>query len=204
MSTIRRMTVADVPAVVRVHIEAFPNFFLTFLGPGFLRELYRGIVRDPSGIAFVAERDGVCGGFVAGTFEPAGFYRRLLKRRLIPFAWHAWWAFLRKPSVAPRLLRAFTRPAEAPSSATRRAELMSLAVLPGNRGGGTGARLVEAFVESARDHGAATVFLTTDAMHNDAVNDFYVRLGFVRSRGFATPEGREMNEYEKSSMEKTR
>lgn len=205
MITIRRMTIADIPAVVRVHIEAFPNFFLTFLGPGFLRELYRGIVRDPAGIAFVAEGgDGVCGGFVAGTFEPAGFYRRLLKRRLIPFAWHAGWAFLRKPDVAPRLLRAFTRPAKASSSASHRAELMSLAVLPGNRGGGTGARLVDAFVESARDHGAATVFLTTDAMHNDAVNDFYVRLGFTLSRGFTTPEGRVMNEYEKSSMEKTR
>lgn len=202
--SIRAMTIADVPAVVHVHMEAFPNFFLTFLGRGFLRELYRGIVRDPSGIAFVAERDGAISGFVAGTYEPAGLYRRLLKRRLIPFAWHAGWAFLRKPTAAPRLLRALTKSKSAASSEGRRAELMSLAVLPGNRGGGTGARLVETFVDSARNHGAATVFLTTDAMHNDAVNDFYVRLGFVRSRGFTTPEGRAMNEYEKSSMEKTR
>ena len=204
MTVIRRMTVADVPAVVRVHMESFPNFFLTILGRGFLHELYRGIVRDPSGIAFVAERDGVPAGFVAGTFEPAGLYARLLKRRLIPFGWHAAWAFLRRPSAAPRLLRAVTRPKSAASAESGRAELMSLAVLPGSRGGGTGARLVNSFVETARNHGATTVFLTTDAMHNDAVNDFYVRLGFVRSRGFTTPEGRAMNEYEKSSMEKTR
>lgn len=193
---IRPMTAADVREVVRVHIEAFPKFFLTFLGPGFLRELYRGILRDPAGIAVVAERAGICTGFVAGSSEPAGLYGRLLKRRLIPFAFHAALAFLRKPSAAPRLLRALARPASAPATSSGRAELMSLAVLPGNRGGGTGARLVDAFVARARSHGAGTVYLTTDAMHNDAVNDFYVRLGFVRARSFTTPEGRAMNEYE--------
>jgi ribosomal protein S18 acetylase RimI-like enzyme len=193
--TIRSMTVADVREVARVHIEAFPGFFLTFLGPGFLRELYRGIVRDPDGIAFVAVRDGACAGFVAGSASPAGLYKRLMKRRIVAFAFHAGLAFLRKPSVAPRLLRAFTRSSEAPPAESGRAELMSLAVLPGNQGGGLGGRLVEAFVESVRSRGGAAVFLTTDAVGNDAVNAFYERLGFVRSRRFATPEGREMNEY---------
>jgi ribosomal protein S18 acetylase RimI-like enzyme len=196
MITIRPMTVQDVRDVARVHIEAFPGFFLTFLGAGFLRELYRGIVKDPAGIAFVAETDGVCAGFVAGSTEPAGFYKRLIKRRIVPFAWHAGWAFLRKPTAAPRLLRAFTRSAEAPPADTRRAELMSLAVLPGNQGTGLGARLVEAFVATARERHASAVYLTTDAANNNAVNTFYQRLGFTPSRTFTTPESRQMNEYE--------
>jgi ribosomal protein S18 acetylase RimI-like enzyme len=190
------MTVEDVREVARVHVDAFPGFFLTFLGAGFLCELYRGIVRDPAGIAFVAEHDGVCTGFVAGSAEPSGLYKRLIKRRLVAFGFHAGIAFLRRPSIAPRLLRAFTRLSEAPTPASGRAELMSLAVLPGNRGSGIGAGLMEAFVSAVRSRNGAAVFLTTDALDNDAVNAFYTRHGFTVSRRFATPEGRQMNEYE--------
>jgi colanic acid biosynthesis glycosyl transferase WcaI len=169
------MTVEDVREVARVHVDAFPGFFLTFLGAGFLRELYRGIVRDPAGIAFVAERDGVCTGFVAGSAEPAGLYKRLMRRRLVGFAFHAGIAFLRRPSVAPRLLRAFTRSSEAPASASGRAEMIS----------------------AVRSRNGTAVFLTTDAVGNDSVNAFYTRLGFTMSRSFTTPEGRQMNEYER-------
>lgn len=191
------MAVGDVSAVVDVHMKAFPGFFLTFLGPGFLRELYRGIAMDPSGVAFVAEKDAAIVGFVAGTSEPAGFYKRLLKRRVIPFALCSAAAVLRRPSAAPRLLRALSRPREASTGATGGAELMSIAVSPVARAAGFGSRLIDAFVDGAAEHGSTVVFLTTDAIDNDAVNALYVHRGFMLSRTFATPEGRQMNEYRK-------
>lgn len=197
-SVIRAMTTADVNAAVDVHLAAFPGFFLSFLGRGFLRQLYRGIVDDPSGIAFVADRDGECVGFVAGTAVPAKFYSRLLRQRFLPFAWHGGLAVLRRPSAARRLLRAFTKSSDAPAAATGRAELMSLAVSPAHREGGLGARLVERFNAEASARGAKIVFLTTDAANNDGVNRFYVRGGFSLVRTFTTPEGRAMNEYERS------
>jgi len=194
---VRPMTVSDVREVVRVHMSGFPGFFLTFLGPGFLRELYRGIVSDPAGVAFVTEHGGVITGFVAGTTDPSGFYSRLMKRRLLQFGIQAAIATLRRPSAAPRLLRALGRSSAAPDAKTGRAELMSLAVLPSARGGGEGGKLVEGFVTRSRELGSTTVFLTTDAVGNDDVNAFYVRRGFALARTFTTREGRNMNEYEK-------
>ena len=194
---VRSMTAADVREVVRVHMSAFPGFFLTFLGPGFLRELYRGIVADPAGVAFVTEHGGAINGFVAGTTDPSGFYSRLLKRRFLQFGIQAAIATLRRPSAAPRLLRALGRSHEAPAATTGRAELMSLAVLPSARRGGEGGKLVESFVTRSRELGSTTVFLTTDAAGNDDVNAFYARRGFALARTFTTREGRLMNEYEK-------
>jgi len=195
---VRPMTASDVAAVADVHLAAFPGFFLTFLGRGFLRQLYRGIVDDPSGIAFVAEHDGVAVGFVAGTAVPARFYSRLLRQRFLPFAWHSGLAVLRRPSAIPRVLRAFTKSSAAPSETTGRSEMMSLAVLPTHREGGLGARLIASFNAEAAARGAKVVFLTTDAANNDRPNRLYVRCGFTLARTFSTPEGRAMNEYERS------
>lgn len=195
--TIRPMTDAETEDAVAIHMAAFPAFFLTFLGPRFLRQLYRGIVGDPAGMAWVAEQDGRRLGFVAGTDSPSRFYRRLIRRRLIRFALAAAIPFLRRPSILPRLLRAFTKPAEASASGARRAELMSLAVWPWAQQRGAGALLVQCFIDEARRRGAEVVYLTTDAAGNDAVNRFYERLGFSVVRRFTTAEGRVMNEYER-------
>lgn len=193
--TFRPMTVADVPDVVRIHGAGFKGFFLTFLGPGFLRQLYLGVVKDPSGIAVVAESNGAPIGFVVGTSEPAGLYKRLLRLRLVPFAFYAALAVLRKPSAAPRLLRALTRSKHAPDPSTRCGEMMSLAVLPSAQVKGVGTHLVEEFIAELRRRNALGIVMTTDALNNDKVNRLYIHLGFNRSRTFTTPEGRQMNEY---------
>ena len=195
---LRPMLDADSDAVVEVHLAAFPSFFLTFLGPRFLKELYRGILGDPSGIAFVVEADGSCRGFVAGTADPSGLYGRLLQRRLLGFAWAAVIPVIRRPSIAGRLLRAFAKSKEASESGTGRAELMSLAVLPESQHQGLGARLVGQFVAEARHRGARSVSLTTDAEHNESVRHFYETLGFRETRRFTTREGRAMLEYERA------
>ena len=77
----RPATATDVRDMVAVHMRSFEGFFLTFLGPAFLRELYASTLADPSGIGFVVEKDRCICGFVAGTVQPSGFYRRLLLRR---------------------------------------------------------------------------------------------------------------------------
>ena len=194
---IRPMASADVGEVTRVHVTAFPKFFLTFLGPAFLRQLYGGILDDRGGIAFVAEHDGRIVGFVAGTDTPSRFYSTLLRRRFIRFGLASALPLLRRPSILRRLLRAFGKAADAPGAQSGRAELMSLAVLPMQQGGGSGRRLVSAFVDEVRARGGKAVFLTTDREENESVNHFYSRtLGFALVRQFTTREGRAMNEYE--------
>jgi ribosomal protein S18 acetylase RimI-like enzyme len=188
---IRQMSAVDVEAVATVHVAAFPNFFLSFLGRRFLRELYRAILDDEEGIAFVAADGDRVVGFVAGSGS-AGFYRRAARRRWLRFGWSSIGALLRRPAIAPRLLRALFAP---PKTASSGALLMSLAVDPRMQRSGAGRLLTSAFVERARERGAAAVVLTTDQSGNEAVNAFYRSQGFAVGSQFVTPEGRAMNEY---------
>lgn len=191
---IRPMLVTDAKASAAVHMCTFQGFFLTFLGRRFLVTLYDGIVRDATGIAFVAESRERVIGFVAGSTHISGLYRRLLTKSLWSFGWSSFNAFLRKPVILPRLLRAFGRPAykdPVPNSAT----LMSLGVLPEAQGCGVGRRLVLSFMDTARQRGLQNVILDTDREQNDSTNRFYQKLGFSVLDTYATPEGRQMNQY---------
>lgn len=193
-ATIRVMTERDVHRVVEVHLAAFQGFFLTFLGPRFLRLFYAEAIALGE-IALVAEADGAIAGFVMGSTSPGAFFRQLLKRRLVAFAIAAAPAVLRRPAVAARVARALVKPgsaARAPGTAT----LMSLGVDPAIQGVGAGKALVTAFLEDARRRGATRVDLTTDKVDNERANAFYRSLGFAVAREIVTPERRVLNEYE--------
>ncbi len=183
-----------IPNLVKIHLKSFPGFFLTFLGERFLFELYDAILLDSSGIEFIYQSEGEIYGFVAGTDQPSGFYKRLLVQRWWRFALAAIPATIRKPSILPRLLRAFSMPAQ-PLPAPNCGTLMSIAVAPSAQGKGVGKILVRAFLLEASKRGLEYVNLTTDADNNDTVNVFYVSQGFRLHRTFTTPEGRRMNEY---------
>ncbi len=186
---------SDVAAVAAVHTSSFPGFFLSSLGPGFLRQLYAGIIADPESFLLVARAGEEVVGFVGGTVNSPGLYSRLIKRRLWAFGWAALPEVLRRPAIAARILRALAKPKEAQADADKGALLMSIAVAPGRAGRGVGAELVTAFAEEVRRRGGRAVWLTTDAKGNDRVNAFYRRCGFSPRRTFATPEGRAMVEY---------
>jgi ribosomal protein S18 acetylase RimI-like enzyme len=191
---VRAMAPADVDAVVGVHLRAFQSFFLSSLGPAFLTVLYRAMI-DFDEIALVATTDDRVAGFVAGSVNPGGCYRRLLRARLMDFALAAVPAAIRNPVAAVRIVRALRKPAEGsrpPGTAT----LMSLAVDPGLRDQGHGTHLVRSFVAECRSRGASRVDLMTDRYGNDAVNAFYAGLGFRIGRAVTTPERRVLNEYE--------
>jgi GNAT superfamily N-acetyltransferase len=193
---IRRMAPSDVNAAVRVHIDAFKGFFLSFLGHRFLCELYHGILDDYSGIGLVAECHGDLSGFVIGSSDPVGLYRRMLVRR--------WWRFgaaatiraLRYPETVPRLFTALRSARRAAPHEVGTGLLMSVAVNPSAHGAGIGRLLLHNFLSEALKRGLHRVVLTTDALNNDRVNRFYTRFGFALSRTFTTGQGRAMNEYE--------
>jgi ribosomal protein S18 acetylase RimI-like enzyme len=191
---IRPMGISDVRNVVAIHLLGFSGFFLTFLGSAFLREFYAATLTDTSCIGFVAENKGGVCGFVTGTDQPAGFYRRLLRTRWWRFALASIPPFLRRPAIVPRLLRAFSKPEEATHTAGR-GTLMSIAVLPTVQNKGIGDALVNAFLQESANRGLNCIDLTTDRENNPTVNDFYHNLGFVCERTFTSPEGRTMNEY---------
>lgn len=187
---------ADVEAMVTIHQRSFPGYFLTLLGTRFLTELYRGFVSDESGLCCVATRNATVVGFAAGTMEPAGCFKRFLKRQGLHFLLASLPALRRHPFVVGRkLLSAITYRGESPNLEGGGALLSSLAVAPSNEGRGQGAALVHYFCTIAQHQGAKYVYLTTDRDNNVKVNAFYVRQEFQLHSQFEKSGKRRMNCY---------
>lgn len=197
MIEVRPMQGDDLAGVVAIHRAAFPNFFLSFLGPRFLHVFY-GFVAD-EGIALVALADGRLAGFVAGVPDPRSFYRRLLRRRVVKIALAIVPVTLRRPSTLVRVARRVRQRTSAGGHESPGAELMSLAVDPAWQRRGIGRALVAAFAERVAAAGVSRLWLTTDAAENDRVIRFYEDLGFQRSREFTTVEGRALVELTRSA-----
>ena len=189
-------------SIVQIHLAAFEGFFLETLGERFLKELYLGFLVEPSGLCLVAiDRKDVVG-FVAGTTEPEGFFRRLLRRR-----WHAFVLAgaasltLHPIRVGKKFLRALRYRGERPADVPNATLLNSIGVVPSGIGRGIGKMLISAFCERAQLSGASTVFLTTDRDRNDAVNQFYLLNGFKLHSSFLKERARWMNLYTHSLLD---
>jgi GNAT superfamily N-acetyltransferase len=194
--SIYKIETKHVDEVVQVHMCSFPGFFLSFLGPKFLREFYNSFLYDSMGIGFVAEdvETGDVLGVIVGPLVPDGYFKRLLKRR--------WWAFclasvtavLKRPSIIKRLFLALFYRGQSPPG-PQRALLSSVAVSPQVQGQGIGKALVKRWVDEVKRQGSSGCYLTTDAHDNDKINRFYQQLGWKIESTYETPEGRIMHRY---------
>jgi ribosomal protein S18 acetylase RimI-like enzyme len=181
--------------VVTLHLLAFPEFFLSSLGPRFLREFYASFLADPQGVGWVAYNEaGEVVGVVVGAVDPRGYFGRLFRRRWWAFSLASLGAVARRPACVPRLLGAMLYRGDRPSGSVR-ALLSSVAVLPAAQGRGVGSALMRRWLDEVRRRGAAGCYLTTDASGNDAVNACYRSLGWTLEATFQTRQGRAMNRY---------
>lgn len=181
--------------VVSIHMQTFPGFFLTFMGKGFLRQMYGAYCsHDRSGLLLALDENGLPEGFLAYSTDLSGLYKYMIKKKLLAFGWYSLGALIRKPRVFFRLLRAFLKPSQS-KRAEAYVELASIGVSPERKGGGVGSRLVATLKEQVDFGTYAYITLETDAVNNEAANGFYRKNGFVCHRSFETPEGRKMNEY---------
>lgn len=191
------LTPVDVRPLARLHRVAFPGYFLSTLGEGFLVQFYRGFLTDSTAVTVVARSaNGSVQGAVVGTTEPAGFFGRLMKSRWPGFVMASAKAVVTNPKITPRLLRAVRYRGDAPAGA-RGALLSSICVDPSLQGAGVGRQLLEAWTGEVLSRGVRAAYLTTDADDNDPVNRFYRRQGWVLSDRYTTHEGRSMNLYTK-------
>lgn len=180
--------------IVRIHMETFTGFFLTFLGKGFLKQMYKGFIAHNNSGLIVAKNEKGIVGVLAYSEDLSAFYKYLIKTRLIPFAWYSLGAAISRPSAMFRLIRAFLKPGEA-KRVERYIELSSIGVAPETKGQHVGSMLIDKLKEKFDSEKFAYINLETDAVDNYGANIFYVKNGFVLTREFETPEGRKMNEY---------
>ena len=177
-----------------LHKKAFPFFFLTQLGIPFLEALYSGYLDDIDSGIIIAEQNARIVGFIAYSKDYPKFYRGLIKRKVITFAWCSLLAVMRHPSFWNRLLGAFGK-SDSVIKPENYVELASICVDPDLEKQGVGTILLEYLINLTDFNQYAYINLETDADHNDGVNRFYQKSGFVLERQFITPEGRKMNEY---------
>ena len=180
--------------VVEIHIKTFNGFFLTFMGKGFLRQMYSSYAQYDDAGLLVAYEDDTPVGFLAYSSDMSGLYKYMIKRKLIPFAWYSLCAFFRKPIVFMRLLRAFLKPSEAKRN-EKYVELASIGVSPECKSKGVGSALISELRRITDFNMYRYITLETDAVNNEIANNFYKKNGFELYREYKTREGRKMNEY---------
>jgi ribosomal protein S18 acetylase RimI-like enzyme len=207
---VRALAGTDVPQVVAVHLRSFPDFFLTHLGPAFLRRFYAQFVDHDAHVGTVAVTDGRVVGFIVGTTDAPRLYHAFYRRH---FPWIAGLTALRlltdgyvrrhivgRLSHVLRAVRALLpgaprRPPARSSDVPNR--LLSIAVDPDLRGRGVARRMLEHFCDQLRDRGCAAVGLTVRTSSHSAIR-FYEKTGWQReaagkdSIGFVlsiSPEG---------------
>lgn len=184
-----------VAGVVQVHMTAFPNHFLTFLGQRFLHLLYSEILKtegNASVIAWSLERQAVVG-FAVSVKDQEHFYTRLLRKRLLAFATATLSATLRKPTIIPRLFRALRYPAisrESPAQAC----FLSMGVMPNVRGKRIAVRMTDRMMMKLKEAGVQSVLFVIDRDTNERAKQFHYRYGAKPVREYQTPEGRWMED----------
>lgn len=180
--------------IAKLHILAFPQFFLTQLGKGFLTTLYQGYLEDADSGIIVAERNNRICGFIAYSNDYSNLYKELVRKHCLKFAVYSLLAVLKHPRFLKRLARAFKK-----SDQVKRrdpyVELASIGVNPKDRGRGVGSHLVKYLVEHTDFTKFSYISLETDADNNADINRFYKNCGFELIKTYSTPEGRRMNEY---------
>ena len=180
--------------IVSIHLNTFTGFFLTFMGRGFLNQMYRSYCdHDESGL-LVAEDDGKAIGFLAYSGNFSGLYKYMIKTRLIPFGWYSVGAFFRRPSAFMHIIKAFLKPSEVKRE-EKYLELSSIGVDPTIKSKGVGSLLIDELKKIVDFNKFAYITLETDAVNNDGAIHFYEKNGFVRERMYETDEGRKMYEY---------
>ena len=82
-NNLRLMSFKDLDSVVSVHQNAFPNFFLSLLGPMFLRQYYLTVLKFKNSISIVhLDCNNLIDGFVVGFPDPNRFYNFFKKNSL--------------------------------------------------------------------------------------------------------------------------
>ena len=186
---------AIVKEVVRIHLDAFSGFFLSFMGKGFLKHMYTSYCEHKASTLLVAiDDDGSVVGFLSYTHDMSGLYKYMIKKKLIPFAWFSLGAFLRKPRVFMRLVRALLKPSESERK-EKYVMFTSLGVDGTKKCRGVGSMLFTKGKESVDFSEFEYISLETDVEHNDITNHFHKKNGFKIVREFTTHEGRRMYEY---------
>lgn len=184
---IRMGTICDLNQVVAIHRKRFPNFFLSSLGNFFLRQFYKALLKEP-GLLVVLEYNDNIKGFAAGAFSNNQLYKRLLLNNLSGFLQAGIYIMFVKSWAILRLYKNMKRESTVPIDG---AVLLSIATVANSKG--YGVKLLHSFENQILEKtGINTISLTTDAIGNSNVINFYIKCGYTIFNSFYSIKNRKM------------
>lgn len=169
----------DIETVVKVHNSAFKGFFLTELGPDFLKLYYHSVAKAHDGILIGAYHNDRLIGFCAACTECSGFNTRLIKRNIINFGIIGLKLLFTRPKALIRLSKNLTKKG-ADKDNGNYAELMSIAVDKEIQNSGAGKALIDCLEKFLVQRCVSRLSLTTDKLNNENTLAFYEKRGFRR------------------------
>jgi ribosomal protein S18 acetylase RimI-like enzyme len=181
---LRSATPVDAISIARLHLDMIDTGFLSSLGVGFLRLLYRSLIESNHGTVTVAEADGVIVAFIAGTDDTGAFYKQFLRAHFLEAMWRLLPSLVR-PRTWKRMWETIRYGGGEGSVA---AELLSMAVAPNAQGSGLGSRLVDTLLDQMKVRGVDQVKVVAGE-GNQAAISLYSRCGFEFSRRLEVHQG---------------
>ena len=189
MITIRPMTTRDLDAVVRIHVERFPEARSSALGKPFVRKMYRWFIANYPDLSFVASEGGRVMGIAAGSI--GGYGRRTFRSAVPQIAL----GIIRRPNLLVKrgtfqlwrsYLRAFL-PFKRARTTGGGQVMAALASIASSREGppGVGSALLEEFEAAAWRRGATVASLSV-VPSNRGARALYERHGWTLDHENAT------------------
>ncbi len=176
--TIKNIEIKDLEEVVRVHNSAFKGFFLTDLGPRFLKLYYRSVAKSDIGILLGAFDDsGVLTGFCAACQRSNGFNQKIVSDNIVDFGMIGLHLLITKPSALIRLIKNITKKGNNEDDGEY-AELLSIAVDKRIQHSGTGKAMLSRLEDILKAKNIQLLSLTTDGENNSSTLSFYRKQGF--------------------------
>lgn len=192
MITVREATKQDIEAIVRIHEQAFPSFFLTKLGSAFLQLYYKSVMMHSDGVLLVCKKDDMPIGLCAGTILSTGFNKRLIKANFLQYSIESLKLLLSKPKSLIHLIKNMSKEDPSVGDNGEYAELLSIAVDPTVQRSGAGKAMLLELENEIREKGGKKLSLTTDYANNEKTMGFYKSLGYNEWYDFTTYPNRRM------------
>lgn len=193
MFVVKKIEISDLEKVIIIHNLAFSNFFLTKLGPDFLKLYYKTVSEHKEGVllGYYDDNNELCG-FCAATTLSLGFNKRLIKSNFFAFSFFGLKFLLTKPLSLVRLFKNLTKSNSQIKDNATYGELLSICINPKEQGLGVGKKLLEGLEIYLLSKGVKNLSLTTDFYNNEKGLHFYVSMDYKIMYDFIAYPNRKM------------
>lgn len=190
---IRNACEKDLGSIVDLHLKAYPNFFLTKLGPQFLLLMYKIFLEKKDNIFIVNEEVNGLTGLIVGLPNEGSGDLTLALRYIYPLFRSLIRPVVYNPTfILIHLLNNIFFKNNQPEMPTNSIIVRSVCVCPSGQGRGTGSILMTEFSRLSAISGYTKIVLTTDADNNNAALSFYFKNEFKILNSYCQSKKRKM------------